>query len=91
MMDDLISRQAAIEAIDETDWYHQNENKDMVGGANSAEHQPWFKSDDVYAALKSVPSAQPDIVEKILAAGKEGKEVRIYIGGRLFAVRELAQ
>ena len=56
-MDDLISRKSAIEAIDETCWYHQNKDKDMVGGANSAEHQPWFKSDDVYAALKSVPSA----------------------------------
>lgn len=57
MDNSLISRQAAIEAIDETCWYHQNKDKDMVGGANSAEHQPWFKSDDVYAALKSVPSA----------------------------------
>lgn len=41
--------------------------------------------------FKQFPSAQPDIVEKILAAGKEWEEVRIYIGGRLFAVRELAQ
>ena len=57
---DLIERQAAIDAIDETNWYHQNENKDMVSGANSAEHQPWFKSDDVYSALKSVPSVQPE-------------------------------
>lgn len=36
-------------------------------------------------------STDSKLVEKILEAGKEGKEVRIYIGGRLFAVRELAQ
>lgn len=30
-------------------------------------------------------------IEKILVAGKEGKEALIYINGRLFAIRELAQ
>lgn len=38
MMNDLIKRSEAIEAIEETDWYHQNRNKDMVEGANSDEH-----------------------------------------------------
>lgn len=61
MSSDYISRQAAIDAIDETDWYHQNRNGEIVHGANSAEHQPWYKSDDVYNALGSVPSA--DVVE----------------------------
>lgn len=32
-----------------------------------------------------------NIIEKILAAGKEGKEALIYINGRLFSVRELEQ
>lgn len=31
------------------------------------------------------------VLIKIMNIGKEGKELRIYIGGRLFAVRELAQ
>lgn len=55
--DDLIKRSDAIEAIEETDWYHQNRNKDMVSGANSAEHQAWYKAEDVYKALENVPSA----------------------------------
>ena len=59
-MSDLISRQDAIDAIDEIDWYHQNRNKDMVSGANSDDHQAWFKSDDVYKALEQIPSAQPE-------------------------------
>ena len=42
-------------------------------------------------ALRTLPSAQSDTEAKILAAGYTGKEVRIYIGGRLFGVRELAQ
>ena len=33
----------------------------------------------------------PVTKEQILQAGYEGREVRFYIGGRLFAIRELAQ
>ena len=41
--------------------------------------------------LAQLPSAQSELVRKIYAIGYTGKEGRIYIGGRLFAVRELAQ
>ena len=57
MSEDLIRRSDAIEAIEVVDWYHQNRNKDMVSGANSDEHQAWYKADDVYKALEAVPSA----------------------------------
>ena len=57
MSDDLIRRSDAIEAIDCVDWYHQNKNKDMVSGANSDEHQAWYKAEDIYDALETVPSA----------------------------------
>ena len=57
-MSDLIERQAAIDAIEEVDWYHQNKNKDMVSGANSSEHQAWYKADDIYKTLEALPSAQ---------------------------------
>lgn len=63
-MDDLINRQDAIAAFEVTDWYHQNRNKDMVSGANPDEHQAWYKADDVYRALESLPSAQPELIEK---------------------------
>ena len=56
---DLIRRSEVVEAIDNIDWYHQNANKDMVLGATD-EHQAWFKAEDVYSALESVPSAQPE-------------------------------
>ena len=56
-MKDLIRRSDAIEAIEVVDWYHQNRNKDMVSGANSDEHQAWYKAEDVYKALEAVPSA----------------------------------
>lgn len=55
-MSDLIERQAAIDAIEEVDWYHQNKNKDMVSGANSSEHQAWYKADDIYKTLEALPS-----------------------------------
>ena len=57
MKDDLIKRSDAIEAVENVTWYHQNRNKDMVEGANSDEHQAWYKSQDIYEALEAVPSA----------------------------------
>ena len=56
-MSDLIKREDAIDAIECVTWYHQNRNKDMVSGANSDEHQAWYKAEDVYKALEAVPSA----------------------------------
>lgn len=56
-MKDLIRRSDAIEAVENVTWYHQNCNKDMVEGANSDEHQAWYKSQDIYEALEAVPSA----------------------------------
>ena len=47
MNDDLISRQAAIDTIDNTDWYHLNAKGELVSGANSAGHQAWYKADDI--------------------------------------------
>lgn len=59
---DYISRQAAIEAIERIDWYHINQNGELVSGANSQEHEPLYKASDIYAALEQVPSAQPEII-----------------------------
>ena len=44
----------------------------------------WFNSVEL-------PDAQSELEDKIRAIGYTGKEGRIYIGGRLFAVRELPQ
>ena len=62
-MSDLIERQAAIDAIEEVDWYHQNKNKDMVSGANSSEHQAWYRAEDIYQALERQPTV--DAVEVV--------------------------
>ena len=58
-MSDLIERDKAIEAIENVDWYHQNRSKDMVSGANDDEHQAWYKADDIYKVLETIPSARP--------------------------------
>lgn len=59
MKDDTISRQALLDTVDLLNWYHQNKNGEMVHGANSDEHQAWYKAEDIYKAIESVPSAQP--------------------------------
>ncbi len=62
---DLISKQAAIDAIEMVEWYHLNQHKEMVSGANSDEHQAWYKAEDVYEAIEAVPSAEPKTGEWI--------------------------
>ena len=62
MADDLISRQVAIDAMENVDWYHINSNGQLVHGANSKEDEPLYKAEDVYKVLNDVPSAQPEIV-----------------------------
>jgi hypothetical protein len=81
-MDDTISRAAALDALGEEPpvWY---DGEDEI-----AERNQWRR--DV-AAIKALPSAQTELENKIRAIGYTGREGRIYIGGRLFAVRELAQ
>jgi len=56
-MSDYIKREDAIEAIEDTDWYHINSQAEMVHGANSELHQAWYKAIDIYSAIDSVPSA----------------------------------
>lgn len=57
---DTISRQAAIDAVENVDWYHLNTKGEMESGANSAEHQTWYKADDIYKVLEELPSVQPE-------------------------------
>ena len=59
-MSDLISRKDAIEAVEDTDWYHQNKKGEMVHGANPADHQAWYKAEDIYKVLESLPSIEPE-------------------------------
>ena len=59
MSEELIKKSDAIEAIELVDWYHQNRDKDIVSGANSREHQAWYKAEDIYKALEAVPAVKP--------------------------------
>ena len=52
---DLIDKDKLTDAIDNITWYHQNRNKDMVEGANSAEHQAWYREQDVHEAVADAP------------------------------------
>ena len=58
-MNDLISREATIDAMENTDWYHQNQNGEMVHGASS-EDQAWYKAEDVYGVLERMSSTHPE-------------------------------
>ena len=55
----LIDADALKDAIDSADWYHQAPNKEMAHGANSAEHQAWYKEQDIYSAIDDAPTITP--------------------------------
>lgn len=55
----LIDADALTDAIESTDWYHQASNKEMVHGANSAEHQAWYKEQEIYSAIANAPTIIP--------------------------------
>ena len=76
-MNDTIYRQAAIEAIIKA--------FDRETLLNSLVRKV------AVDAIKDLPSAESELETKIRAIGYTGKEGRLYIGGRLFAVKELAQ
>lgn len=56
MNNDLISRSALIEKIENTDWYHISESGNLAKGANSELHTPLFKADDIFTALENAPA-----------------------------------
>lgn len=90
---EYIERQAAIEMLDE-----------QIALCNSALSSFEISTKDEYAVkveraslaaykeqLEALPAADVVPVAEIYDAGYKGKEVQFHIGGRLFAVRELAQ
>lgn len=76
-MSDLIDRHAALNVLH--GYFDGMLETDMV------------YPKDLYNEIEALQSAESELENKIRAIGYTGKEGRIYIGGRLFAVRELAQ
>ena len=97
-MDDLISRQAAIDAPDEE---QSLGIQDILEYMDTVLHpiispDHWSVYSELHDMISMLPSAQPDgkimlDKEAILQAGYQGREVDFRIGGRLFAIREKAQ
>lgn len=59
-MAEYIEREAMIDEIDDTTWYHISCQKILVEGA-ACEADALYKATDIYNAIKSVPTA--DVVE----------------------------
>lgn len=78
---DTVSRAAALKELEDLNiasFYEENEHSKEV-------------YTEVKAMLNALSPAESELENKIRAIGYTGKEGRIYIGGRLFAVRELPQ
>jgi len=56
----LIDADRLTDVVDEIDWYHLHDGR-MVHGANSDIDQPWYKSDDIYKAIKDAPTVEPTL------------------------------
>ena len=55
----LIDADVLTDAMERTDWYHQAENGEMAHGANSSEHQAWYREQDVYTTISNAPTIIP--------------------------------
>ena len=89
-VEDCISRAAIVDAIEGVDWYHMTDSGEMVHGANSAEHQAWYKAEDIYAAIEALPSAQPGWIPctpETMPKNKSNVLTVIYIPGRQAHIR----
>ncbi len=78
---DTVSRAAALKELEDLNiasFYEENEHSKEV-------------YTEVKAMLNALSPVESELENKIRAIGYTGKEGRIYIGGRLFAVRELPQ
>ena len=69
----LITHEQAVDYLQSTGWMQEHDRQMMLDGIRR------YAEDPDLAAIKAAA----------LQAGFEGKEVRFYIGGRLFAIREL--
>lgn len=56
--EDCISRQQAIEAIEDVEWYRVNSKGELVSGSTSDE-ESWYRAEDVYRAIESLPPVTP--------------------------------
>ena len=92
-MNDSISRQAAIDEIEYELEMINSALDSLTLDFNARERLLQRKGEarEILNSIQQLPSAQSELEDKIRAIGYTGKEGRIYIGGRLFAVRELPQ
>ena len=72
-MDNLISRQVAIDAFEALDWYHVSHGR-LVHGADS-DLDPVYKYDDVFKTLEELPPTLPtkEIPKRVLWTGWKGR------------------
>lgn len=68
---DCIGREDAIEAIEGVDWYHVNSKGELVHGSTS-EEESWYRAEEVYKAIESLPSVESEQTKMI-------KEIRKWI------------
>lgn len=61
-MAEYIEREAVIDEIKDTTWYHISCQKNLVEGA-ACEADALYKATDIYNVIKSVPTA--DVVEVV--------------------------
>lgn len=88
-MDDSISIDAAIRWLD----IKSGDIYDQVFYEYDAPEWEDYEYEALLMAIEALKQQKTMSKNKdrILQAGKEGREIKFWIGGRLFAIRELAQ
>lgn len=86
----LIDADWLIEVIEGIDWYHYNDVlKEMIQGANSDVHTPWYKAPDIYDAIEQAPTIDiNDRLDEAYAHGWTDAEAKYHDAVEVVRCRE---
>ena len=97
-MINFINKQVAIDEIEYEIEMINSALDSLTLDFNARErlYQRRGEAKEILNSIQQLPSVQPEgwmerNKERILQAGREGREIEFRIGGRLFAIREKAQ
>ena len=72
----LIDANALMDTVEGINWYHIDKLGYLASGANSQEHTPIYKAEDIYNAIKNAPTV--DAVEVVHGRWLDVKETEVY-------------
>ncbi len=72
----LIDAYALMDTVEGVNWYHIDKLGYLANGANSQDHTPIYKAEDIYNAIRNAPTV--DAVEVVHGEWKDAYEIKSF-------------